>query len=663
MTPQLVFELPAVASIRDLSATAALPAGTSAQLQIAAATQPTAFHDVGTIALNAGSGSSAVATLDQPFTARWVRLRILRSGSGTISLQSLEATGDMTVPAGTFSGRWAGGDVNGADTVFEKARGSIPPGTATTGAYVLAADVRNDALVVATCWRTVADVWRGSIADGRARIGTDGSLYVVGNGSLLAGYVSPSYVLARRVANARDCDVAPSGRGPGVVVVARYPSDAARLVANVPGYRYKTVLLPLVRQSDLTGARVAVLAMSCAVADDTDAAQQRTLLTFVAAGHVLVVRDADACTKSAYAFIPYPFTTAASGAGAARGSVLSIADSSLLASSDSSDRDHSVDTAAYLKNYLQQLGDADVMQTSDQHWCGLMFAKNAKGSSGWVRAYARYGKGLIVYDGFDADDLGARIPQAVRLTRLAYDVPPGADLPCNAHVASQLQLFSSVHRNAAYGSSRDERFAFVVDREGAGFEPIRLSVAGERASGWRASVDPSEVDLGPGNQRRVSVVVHVPANATPTRHLFVLTATGDRNDNAQASIELDVNEALAKQLERGGRARIYGIHFDVNSARIQARSETAIAQIALVLRAHPAWRMRVEGYTDSDGGAAYNLTLSRRRAAAVVRELATGYHIASNRLRSAGYGPSHPVAPNTSDAGKALNRRVELVRL
>lgn len=570
----------------------------------------------------------------------------------------------MTTPAEPFAGRWApAADINDANVVFTNVRGSIPLGTAPLGSSALALDVRDNALVAATCERTTVDVWRGPVAGGEARIGTNGTLRVVGNGSLLVGYAYPSYVLARRVEHASDCDPAAYGRGPVVTMLARYPTDAARYAANVSGYRYKTTLLPLMNASDLAGARVAVLAMSCAVADDADATQQKALLEFVAGGHVLVVRDADGCTKSDYAFIPYPFKTAASGAGAARGSVLSIADSSVLASSDSSDREHYVDTAAYLKNYLQQLGDADVMQTNDPHWCGLMFAKNAAGSSGWVRAYARYGKGLIVYDGFDADDLGARIPQAVRLSHLAYDVSPGADLPCNAQVASRLLLLSSVHREIDYGKSRDERFTFVVDREGTDSESAQLTIAGERAPGWAATVTPQTVNLNAGRQQRIAVIVHVPANATPTRHLYVLTATGEHDDKAQASIRMDVNEALAKQLERGGRARIYGIHFDVNSARIQPSSESTIEQIALLLRSQPTWRMRVEGHTDSDGGVAYNLALSRRRAAAVVHDLVARYHIAPNRLRSVGFGLSRPVASNANDAGKALNRRVELVRL
>ncbi len=121
--------------------------------------------------------------------------------------------------------------------------------------------------------------------------------------------------------------------------------------------------------------------------------------------------------------------------------------------------------------------------------------------------------------------------------------------------------------------------------------------------------------------------------------------------------------AIAKQLKTQKRIRIYGIHFDVDKATIQPQSESVIAQIATVMRDNPTWRFRVEGHTDSDGGYQHNVVLSQNRAQAVVNDLVNRYHIARSRLRAVGYSYSRPVAPNTTAANKALNRRVELVLL
>jgi OOP family OmpA-OmpF porin len=82
-----------------------------------------------------------------------------------------------------------------------------------------------------------------------------------------------------------------------------------------------------------------------------------------------------------------------------------------------------------------------------------------------------------------------------------------------------------------------------------------------------------------------------------------------------------------------------------------------------ILRENPSWRFQIEGHTDSDGGAAYNLALSQRRAQSVVSDLVSHYGIAHGRLIAKGYGLTKPVASNATDAGKALNRRVELLRL
>jgi outer membrane protein OmpA-like peptidoglycan-associated protein len=72
--------------------------------------------------------------------------------------------------------------------------------------------------------------------------------------------------------------------------------------------------------------------------------------------------------------------------------------------------------------------------------------------------------------------------------------------------------------------------------------------------------------------------------------------------------------------------------------------------------------MYVVGHTDNVGGYEYNMGLSERRAAAVVKELTGKHGIQAARLKAAGAGPLAPVAPNDNDPGRAKNRRVELVK-
>ena len=87
-----------------------------------------------------------------------------------------------------------------------------------------------------------------------------------------------------------------------------------------------------------------------------------------------------------------------------------------------------------------------------------------------------------------------------------------------------------------------------------------------------------------------------------------------------------------------------------------------LREIADALNHNTAWKLRVEGHTDNIGGDQYNLELSQRRAEAVKLALVTRYHIAATRLTPQGFGATRPKEPNDTLAGRARNRRVELVR-
>lgn len=119
---------------------------------------------------------------------------------------------------------------------------------------------------------------------------------------------------------------------------------------------------------------------------------------------------------------------------------------------------------------------------------------------------------------------------------------------------------------------------------------------------------------------------------------------------------------LASALKSVGRAEVYGIYFDVGSAVIRPESEMVLKEIAEVLGGNPTWKLDVEGHTDSVGGGAYNLELSRQRAVAVKDALVSRHGIPAQRLSTAGFGATRPKEPNETLAGRARNRRVELVR-
>ena len=123
-----------------------------------------------------------------------------------------------------------------------------------------------------------------------------------------------------------------------------------------------------------------------------------------------------------------------------------------------------------------------------------------------------------------------------------------------------------------------------------------------------------------------------------------------------------VNAAdIGNQIASEGRAVFYGILFDFDKADIKPESKAQLAEMAKFLRSNAAVRAFVVGHSDNKGTLEYNLDLSNRRAAAVVKALTSEHGVDTKRLVARGLGPLAPVATNRTDDGRAKNRRVELV--
>jgi len=125
-------------------------------------------------------------------------------------------------------------------------------------------------------------------------------------------------------------------------------------------------------------------------------------------------------------------------------------------------------------------------------------------------------------------------------------------------------------------------------------------------------------------------------------------------------VEVDAG-ALGEWLSATGHVAVYGIYFDTGRADLKAESAGALAKIAGLLEQNPSLSLHVVGHTDNAGTFEANLDLSTRRAVAVVAALTAQYGVAAARLRASGVGPLAPVASSGTDAGRARNRRVELV--
>lgn len=149
-------------------------------------------------------------------------------------------------------------------------------------------------------------------------------------------------------------------------------------------------------------------------------------------------------------------------------------------------------------------------------------------------------------------------------------------------------------------------------------EQIRTGLAGELPQGWRAAVD---------------ITAKPPVGA--------------------------VDSTVCQQLftELLGKAKI---RFEAGKASIDPDSAGLLDRMVETAMRCPGAAIQVAGHTDSDGDEQANLSLSERRAQAVVDYFIRA-GVAADRLSAVGYGASQPVAPNDTDDGKAQNRRIEFV--
>jgi outer membrane protein OmpA-like peptidoglycan-associated protein len=120
-------------------------------------------------------------------------------------------------------------------------------------------------------------------------------------------------------------------------------------------------------------------------------------------------------------------------------------------------------------------------------------------------------------------------------------------------------------------------------------------------------------------------------------------------------------EAMARDITDVGHVAVYGVYFDTDRAELKPESAPALLEMKKLLTQNPALKVYIVGHTDDAGALSHNLELSQRRAEAVVKALVGQHGIGANRLTARAVGPLAPVASNKTEAGRAKNRRVELV--
>jgi outer membrane protein OmpA-like peptidoglycan-associated protein len=118
---------------------------------------------------------------------------------------------------------------------------------------------------------------------------------------------------------------------------------------------------------------------------------------------------------------------------------------------------------------------------------------------------------------------------------------------------------------------------------------------------------------------------------------------------------------LYDRMASDGKIITYGITFDIGKATIKPESMGEINRFVKLMQDNPDLKFEVQGHTDNTGSAATNQTLSEQRAKAIVAKMVE-LGIPASRLTAVGKGANSPIADNSSDEGRAKNRRVEFVK-
>ena len=250
-------------------------------------------------------------------------------------------------------------------------------------------------------------------------------------------------------------------------------------------------------------------------------------------------------------------------------------------------------------------------------------------------------------------------PQDLVTARSAYDQAsrgPAARLdPADMHAAKeQLDVAeASFQENGDTQHTRDQ--AYLATRKTQLAEVKARTLESNRKQ--TSVVDTMHAD-------QTKAVAHTSAELSRANVAFVAqgAALKEANDRAAKAAADLAKFATVKQEARGMVITLSGsVLFTSAKAELSPGAQLKLNDVATALtREDPVSKMVVEGYTDSQGAAAYNQTLSQQRAQAV-RDYLVTRGIADDRITAKGFGPERPIADNATTEGRANNRRVEIV--
>jgi len=220
----------------------------------------------------------------------------------------------------------------------------------------------------------------------------------------------------------------------------------------------------------------------------------------------------------------------------------------------------------------------------------------------------------------------------------------------DAAVVTHLAYLAKQRVAIAQETARQKEAESAVTSAGAERSKIRLEARTAEASKAQQSAEAAQRQAEASQQE-----------AAVSQQQSEMSQQQAREAEMRASeLETQLEELNAKKTERGLVITLGDVLFDTNKAQLKSGGSRSLQKLADFLKQYPQRKARIEGYTDSTGGADYNQALSERRANAVRTSL-MDMGISNDRISTHGYGEDSPVATNDTASGRQLNRRVEIV--
>jgi outer membrane protein OmpA-like peptidoglycan-associated protein len=189
----------------------------------------------------------------------------------------------------------------------------------------------------------------------------------------------------------------------------------------------------------------------------------------------------------------------------------------------------------------------------------------------------------------------------------------------------------------------------------------RAQAEADREAAEKAQAEAQRTQADAEAARAAALAEQQKAQAEADRQRLAAEEAIRQKEAMRARLLAQLNQVLeTKDTARGLIVSMPDVLFDFGKYTLKPAARERLARISGIVLAYPDLRLEIEGYTDSIGSDDFNQILSEKRAASV-RDYLIGANVPLDSVTARGMGKSDPIAPNTTAAGRQLNRRVEMI--